>query len=88
MNLLILFPVPLDWSTNSDTAAVRDNAVDGSIKIVTITDRGVGLGTANSTYTKVPIKGDGTGAECTVVINNDQKVECNCFYSRTELYLW
>ena len=68
-------PVPLDWSTNSDTAAVRDNAVDGSIKIVTVTNRGVGLGTANSTYTKVPIKGDGTGAECTIVINNDQKVD-------------
>ena len=68
-------PVPLDWDTNTDTAAVRDNAVDGSIKIITVTDRGVGLGTANSTYTKVPIKGDGTGAECTIVINNDQKVD-------------
>ena len=67
-------PVPTDWSTNSDVASVRDNAVDGAIKIVTITDRGVGLGTANSTYTKVPIQGDGTGAECTIVINNDQKV--------------
>jgi len=67
-------PTPTDWSTNSDVASVRDNAVDGAIKIVTITDRGVGLGTANSTYTKVPIKGDGTGAECTIVINNDQKV--------------
>ena len=68
-------PVPLDWDTNADGAAVRDNAVDGSIKIVTITNRGVGLGTANSTYTKVPIKGDGTGAEATIVINNDQKVD-------------
>ena len=68
-------PVPLDWSTSSDTASVRDNAVDGSIKMVTVTDRGVGLGTANSTYTKVPIKGDGSGGECTIVINNDQKVD-------------
>ena len=68
-------PTPLDWSTSSDTAAVRDNAVDGSIKIVTVTNRGVGLGTANSTYTKVPIKGDGTGGEATIVINNDQKVD-------------
>jgi len=67
-------PVPTDWATNSDVASVRDNAVDGAIKIVTITERGVGLGTANSTYTKVPIYGDGTGAECTIVINNDQKV--------------
>ena len=41
-------PVPADWSTATDNAAVRDNAVDGSIKIVTITNKGVGLGTANS----------------------------------------
>ena len=68
-------PVPLAWDTSTDTASVRDNAVDGSIKIVTITNRGVGLGTANSTYTKVPIKGDGTGAECTIVVNNDQKID-------------
>ena len=68
-------PVPSDWSTSSDNAAVRDNAVDGSVKIVAITDRGVGLGTANRTYSNVPIRGDGTGATCTVVINNDQKVD-------------
>jgi len=68
-------PVPANWSTSSDNASVRDNAVDGSIKIVTITNRGVGLGTANRTYTRVPIKGDGTGAECTIVVNNDAKVE-------------
>ena len=67
--------VPADWSTATGTAAVRDNAVDGSIKIVTVTDRGVGLGTANRTYTRVPIKGDGSDAECTVVINNDSKVD-------------
>ena len=81
-------PVPLDWSTNSDTAAVRDNAVDGSIKIVTVTNRGVGLGTANSTYTKVPIKGDGTGAECTIVINNDQKVDTVTVSSQGQNYTY
>ena len=68
-------PVPSDWATGTDNAPVRDNAVDGSIKIVTITDRGVGLGTANRTYSNVPIKGDGTGATCTIVVNNDQKVD-------------
>jgi len=68
-------PVPANWETSTDNAAVRNNAIDGSIKIVTITNRGVGLGTANRTYTRVPIKGDGTGAECTIIINNDQKVE-------------
>ncbi len=68
-------PVPSDWATSADNAAVRGNAVDGSIKIVTVTNRGVGLGTANRTYTRVPIRGDGTGAECTIVINNDSQVE-------------
>ena len=68
-------PVPSDWETGSESAAVRNNAVDGSLKIVTITDRGVGLGTANRTYTRVPIKGDGSGAECTIVVDNDQKVQ-------------
>ena len=67
-------PVPSDWATGSENAAVRDNAVDGGIKCVVIQNRGVGLGTANRTYTRVPIKGDGSGAECTVVINADQNV--------------
>lgn len=33
------------------------------------------MGTANKTYTGVPIKGDGFGAEATIVINNDATVE-------------
>ena len=69
-------PVPLDWETNVDDAAVRDNAVDGSIKIVTITNRGETIGPSGGTeYTKVPIKGDGSGAECTITTTNDQQVD-------------
>ena len=68
-------PVPQEWATNATDASVRENAKDGSIKIVTITDRGVGLGTANRTYTGVPIQGDGSGATATIVINNDSKVD-------------
>jgi hypothetical protein len=69
-------PVPKNWETSTENAAVRNNSsTSGQLKIVTITNRGVGLGTANQTYTRVPIKGDGTGAECTITINNDSKVE-------------
>ena len=68
-------PVPNNWENSPDTAAVRNNAVNGSVKIVTITNRGVGIGTANRTYTRVPIRGNGSGAEATVVINNDQTVD-------------
>ena len=67
-------PVPTDWLTGTENAAVRDNAVDGGIKIVTVTNKGVGLGTANSVYTSVPIRGDGTGAECTIVVDANQQV--------------
>jgi hypothetical protein len=67
-------PVPTDWTTSADNSAVRDNAVDGGIKIITVTDKGVGLGTANSVYTSVPIRGDGSGAECTIVIDANQQV--------------
>ena len=70
-------PVPSDWyDTAGDNVAVRQNAsTSGQLKIVTIRNRGVGLGTANVTYTRVPITGDGTGGEATVVVNNDSKIE-------------
>ncbi len=67
-------PVPANWETSSDNAPVRDNAVDGSIKIVTISNAGVGIGTADSVYTKVPIKGNGTGAECTITVNSSSQI--------------
>jgi hypothetical protein len=67
-------PVPSSWGTSGDNAPVRDNAVDGSIKIVTVTNAGVGIGTANETYTRVPIEGDGSGAECTITVGADAKV--------------
>ena len=62
--------------TSDTNSAVRNNAAtSGQIKIVTITNRGVGIGTANTTYTRVPIKGDGIGAEATIIVNNNSKVE-------------
>ena len=69
-------PVPTDWETSTTNAAVRNNAAtSGQLKIVTITNRGVGVGTAGRTDTRIPIRGDGTGAEATVVINSNSKVE-------------
>jgi hypothetical protein len=70
-------PVPKDWENSSEFAPIRNNATstNNQLKIITITNRGVGLGTANRTYTNVPIKGDGIGARATIVINNDSKVE-------------
>jgi hypothetical protein len=69
-------PVPKNWKTDSTYAPIRNNARDGGqLKVVTIKNRGVGVGTANREYRNVPIKGDGTGAEVTIIVNNDSKVE-------------
>lgn len=70
-------PVPKNWESLNEYASIRNNAAapNSQIKIITITNRGVGLGTANRIYTNVPIKGDGTGAKATIVVNNDSKVE-------------
>lgn len=68
-------PIPVDWETNSQYAPIRQNALNsGQIKIITILDRGVGLGTAGQIYTRVPVLGDGEGAEATVTIDNESKV--------------
>ena len=69
-------PVPDNWDTNANTAEVRSHAESsGQLKNILVTNRGVGLGTANVIYTNVPIKGDGTGAEASIVIGNDSKID-------------
>ena len=67
-------PVPNDWETSSTNALVRDNAVNGSIKIVTVTNKGLNVGAANLQYRDVPIRGDGIGAECTITIDENSQV--------------
>lgn len=71
-------PTPKNWSTNSENAPIRDNAnsaASGQLKIITITNRGSGLGDPNITYPNVPIVGDGSGAEATIVVGNDSTIE-------------
>lgn len=68
-------PVPDGWKTGGENASVRDNAAtSGQLKIVTITNRGTGYGTA-TTYSNVNILGDGDGAKASVTINADGKLE-------------
>ena len=70
-------PVPKDWSTSSDTSAIRTNAdplISGQLKIATILTRGSGLGSPK-VYSNVPIIGDGFDAEATIVVGSDSTVE-------------
>ncbi len=67
-------PVPLDWNS-SEYSLVRENASSsGQLKIVTIKNRGSGLGPSR-TYTNVNIVGDGTGGKATVVVGEDSTIE-------------
>jgi len=71
-------PVPRDWKTTTDSgiALVRENASSsGQIKTITITNRGVGIGTAGEVYSDIPLKGDGSDGTATVIIGNDATVE-------------
>jgi hypothetical protein len=66
----------MSWESSSEYTNIRNNALSsGQLKTIFIKDRGLLVGPPNTTYTNVPISGDGEGAECTIVVNNDAKVE-------------
>ena len=67
-------PTPSNWGEIDESLLIKNNAVDGSIKVAVLTGRGSGLG-AENVYTNVPIKGDGIGAECTIIVNNSGEVD-------------
>jgi len=69
-------PVPKNWDSNNDVALIRDNAAEGGqLKTIIVKNRGEGLGIPNRIYSNIPIKGDGENAQCTIVVNNDSRVE-------------
>lgn len=68
-------PVPKNWTTSQDNAAVRLNAASsGQLKIINILNRGSNLG-APGLYQNIPIKGDGQGATATIVVGSDNTVD-------------
>lgn len=71
-------PTPKNWLTNTENASIRehaDPAVSGQIKTILIGNRGSGISNSTISYTNVPIIGDGSGAEATIVVGNDGTVE-------------
>ena len=66
-------PVPNDWGVAGESKDIKDNAIDGEIQIVTIKSSGVGY-SPNTTWTNVPILGDGYGATATILVGSDGKV--------------
>jgi hypothetical protein len=69
---LDFIPVPSNWGLD-ESASIKNNAVNGEVKIVTITSRGSGYSPAGS-YKNIPILGDGTDGKVTVTVGSDGKV--------------
>lgn len=67
-------PVPEDWGTVGESISTKNNAIDGRVQILTITNRGSGYAPISKTYTNIPILGDGTGGKATVVVDSFGKV--------------
>jgi hypothetical protein len=66
---------PRNWATNPETQSIVNHARNsGQLKIVKIKNRGISV-LPQGTYTGIPIKGDGFGAEVTIVVNSQQKVD-------------
>ena len=67
-------PVPENWGTSGESIATQSNAIDGKINSVIINQRGVGYNPTSSTFTNIPILGDGNGGKITVTTDSFGKV--------------
>ena len=62
-------PVPENWGNTGESISIKNNATDGKIEVVSIRSRGLGY-TKSTTYNNIPILGDGTGGEVTIVTDS------------------
>lgn len=67
-------PVPEDWGLKGETISTKNNAIDGKVEIITITNRGIGYQPISKSFTNIPILGDGEGGKATVTIDSFGKV--------------
>jgi len=67
-------PVPEDWGTVGDSISTKNNAIDGRVQILIITNRGSEYSPISKTFANIPILGDGTGGKATVVVDSFGKV--------------
>ena len=67
-------PVPENWGIDGESISVKENAIDGKIHAVVIRKRGENYSPASSTFTNIPILGDGSGGKVTVTTDSFGKV--------------
>ena len=67
-------PVPESWGVAGETAATKNNAVDGKVETILIDNRGSNYQPISTSFSNVPILGDGTGGKATITIDSFGKV--------------
>jgi len=67
-------PVPENWGIVGESISIKENAIDGKIHSVVIKQRGNNYEPASSTFTNIPILGDGSDGKVTVTTDSFGKV--------------
>jgi hypothetical protein len=67
-------PVPEDWGNTGESISTKNNAIDGKIEVVLINDRGTNYQPISTSFSNVPILGDGSGGKATITIDSFGKV--------------
>jgi len=67
-------PVPENWGQVGESIATKNNAIDGKVEVITITDRGIGYQPISKSFTNIPILGDGEGGKATITVDSFGKV--------------
>ena len=67
-------PVPDDWGNTGESISTKNNAIDGKVEVVLISNRGSNYQPISTSFSNVPILGDGTGGKATITIDSFGKV--------------
>jgi hypothetical protein len=67
-------PVPNDWGVSGESISLKNNAIDGKIEVVLVDNRGSNYQPLSTSFSNVPILGDGTGGKATITIDSFGKV--------------
>lgn len=67
-------PVPDNWGAFGESISLKNNAINGKIEIVAIDNRGSNYQPISTSFSNVPILGDGNGGKATITIDSFGKV--------------
>jgi len=67
-------PVPENWGTSGESISTKSNSIAGKVETILIEDRGSNYQPISTSFSNVPILGDGSGGKATITIDSFGKV--------------